>query len=202
MDAVEFYYDYISPYGYLVNSQLHRSELPIEFKTITILEVMAQVGNQPSPKCPPKMAYAMADTQRWAKRYNVPFELNQDWWGAVMSGSLSMKLFAGGALVTQRDGGFEAYHGAVWEAIWGRPRDVVTPAGRAALLDRVGLPGRRIWEEAETPEIVGQIDANNQHAAARGVFGVPTFFVGNDQFFGNDRLEFVKERARRVGIFA
>lgn len=202
MESVEFYYDYISPYGYLVNTQLTSSGLPIEFRTISILEVMASVGNQPSPKCPPKMSYAMEDTKRWAKRYDVPFELNGEWWNAVMSGKLDMKLFAAGALVTQRDGGFGAYHQAVWEAIWGRPRDVVTPAGRIALLDGVGLSGDQIWKRAEHPDIAGQLDASNRRASARGVFGVPTFFVGDDMFFGNDRLDFVKERAQGVGIFA
>ncbi|MGH8524777.1 MAG: 2-hydroxychromene-2-carboxylate isomerase [Gammaproteobacteria bacterium] len=202
METAEFYYDYISPYGYLVNTQLPTSGLSINYRTISILEVMAQVGNQPSPKCPPKMSYAMDDTQRWARRYGVPLEVNGQWWDAVMGGTLSMKLFAGGALVTQRDGGFEAYHKAVWEAIWGRPRDVVTPVGRAALLDELGLPGQTIWEEAASPEIVKKLDESNELAASRGVFGVPTFFVGNDMFFGNDRLEFVKERAQRTGIFA
>ncbi|TDU32570.1 2-hydroxychromene-2-carboxylate isomerase [Panacagrimonas perspica] len=202
MESVEFYYDYISPYGYLVNTQLSRSGLPIEYRTISILEVMAIVGNQPSPKCPPKMGYALEDTRRWAKRYDVPFALNAEWWDAIMSGKLDMKLFAAGALVAQRDGGFEAYHQAVWEAIWGRPRDVVTPAGRIALLDDAGLRGREIWEQAAHHAIAGQLEACNQRAAARGVFGVPTFFVGDDMFFGNDRLDFVVERAQRSGIFA
>lgn len=202
METIEFYYDYISPYGYLVNTQLPKSGLPVRFRTISILEVMALVGNQPSPKCPPKMSYALDDTQRWSKHYGVPFEVNHQWWEAVMGGTLSMKLFAGGALVTQRDGGFEAYHKAVWEAIWGRPRDVVTPAGRVALLDSVGLPGRQIWEEAASTDIVKEVDACNELAASRGIFGVPTFFVGDDMFFGNDRLDFVKERAQRTGIFA
>lgn len=202
MEKVEFYYDYISPYGYLVNTQLPNSGLPIEYRPISILEVMALVGNQPSPKCPPKMAYAMDDTQRWAKRYGVPLEVNGDWWNAVMGGTLSMNLFSGGALVTQRSGGFGAYHKAVWEAIWGRPRDVVTSAGRVALLDELGLPGRQIWEEAASPEIVKELDAGNQRAATRGVFGVPTFFVGNEMFFGNDRLDFVRERVEDGKSFA
>lgn len=201
METIDFFYDYISPYGYLVNTQLPGSGLSIRYRAVTAIEVMALVGNQPSPKCPPKMSYALDDTQRWAKRYGVPHELNGAWWDAVMSGSLSMKLFAGGALVTQRIGGFDAYHKAVYEAIWGRSRDVVTPAGRAALLDSVGLPGQRIWDEAASPDIVKEVDENNRLAASRGVFGVPTFFVGDDMFFGNDRLDFVKERAQRAGIF-
>lgn len=202
METVEFYYDYISPYGYLVDTQLPVSGLSVTYKPISILEVMAKVGNQPSPKCPSKMSYALDDTDRWARRYGVPHAVNHGWWNAVMSGSLDMRLFSGAALVTQRDGGFEVFHRVVWDAIWGRPRDVVAPSARVELLDSVGLPGRQIWEEAAGTAIGQQLDECNEVAASRGIFGVPTFFVGNDMFFGNDRLDFVKERARRIGVFA
>ncbi len=191
--AVKFYYDYVSPYGYLASTQLPRSGLSIDYRPVAILKVMAIVNNQPSPVCPVKLKYGFVDTARWAKRYGVPIAMNDGWWAALMGGQVTMELYSGAALVAQKLGCFEKFHPAMYDAIWGHPRDVVSPAGRAQLLADAGLAGVPIWEQAMDPAIQADLAARNQAAADAGVFGVPTFAVVDELFFGNDRLEMVKE---------
>jgi 2-hydroxychromene-2-carboxylate isomerase len=192
---VDFYFDYVSPYSYLANTQLKKLGLTIRHKPISILEVMAKVGNQPSPKCPPKLANTMRDIVRWGRRYGVPVQLNQAWWDAFASGALSLRVHMRGAIAAERMGHFDAYHRTVFDAIWGVPRPVGSPAETAALLDSVGLPGARIFELAETADVERELDQNNEAAAQAGVFGVPTFIVDGEFFFGGDRLDFVTEYA-------
>ena len=91
-EPVLFYFDYVSPYAYLANTQLQKLDLEVVYRPIAILEVMEMVHNQPSPKCPAKLQYAMTDTARWASRYAVPLEMNLEWWNAVSDGSLSLRV--------------------------------------------------------------------------------------------------------------
>ena len=191
---VLFYFDYVSPYAYLANTRLQELGLEVAYRPIASLQVMEMVHNQPSPKCPAKLRYAMTDTARWASRYAVPLEINAKWWKAVSDGSLSMRLFTSGALAAEELGYLDAYHARIFDAIWGHSRDVVTPGGRERLLDDAGLPGRAIWTRAAEPGISSELDRRSREAADAGVFGVPTFAVGRELFFGNDRLEFVTER--------
>lgn len=194
-EPVDFYFDYVSPYAYLANTQLGKLGLRVRHKPISVLDVMAKVGNQPSPKCPAKLANTLRDTVRWGRRYGVPLQLNQAWWEAFSSGALSARRHMLGAIAAARLGHFDAYHQALFAAIWGLPRPVGSLDQTVALLDSIGLPGTEIFALADSADIEQELDQNNEAAAQAGVFGVPTFVVGSELFFGGDRLDFVKEYA-------
>ncbi len=192
---VDFYFDYVSPYAYLANTQLPRLGLDIRHRPISITEVMGIVNNHPSPMCPPKLRHAMRDTARWAKRYGVPLEVNQAWWNGIGTGQVDLRLHMKGALAAQKLGHFEAYHHVIWEAIYARPRPVAGPVETQALLEASGLPGREILALALESDIEQKLDAENAAAAEAGVFGVPKFLVEGEVYFGGDRLDFVREHA-------
>lgn len=196
---VEFYFDYVSPYAYLANTQLPQLGLDIAFKPISILDVMMAVGNQPTPKCPAKLRHASADTARWAKRYDVPLSANTEVWSALQAGKLDLRFFARGALAAQTLGHFPRFHNAMFDAFWAHPKSVVTREACEALLDAAGIPGRDIFELAAQPKMDAALNGANQAAIDAGVFGVPFFRVGEEIFFGGDRLDFVKEAALEVG---
>lgn len=194
--TVQFFYDYLSPYAYLANTQIARLvelDAAIEFRPIRILEVMTRVNNQPSPKCPPKARYSGLDAKRWAKRYGVPLGRNADLWSALGSGSFDPSILIRGALLAKELGVFEAYQAATFRAVWADPKDVATPAGREDLLERAGIRQSDFWDRAMSAAIEARAEQDVQDAVDKGVFGVPTFFVGDEMFFGNDRLDFVRE---------
>jgi 2-hydroxychromene-2-carboxylate isomerase len=191
---VEFVFDYPSPYAYLASTQLESLGVPVRYEPIGIVEVMKRVNNQPSPACPPKARYAAIDAARWAHRYGVPFEINQAFLAAMRSGTFDYQILTRGALVAQELDVFARYNAAMLAAIWGRPQDIVTEGGREAFLRGLGIDASHFWRRAESPEMRAELERRNKAAAERGVFGVPTFFVGNEMFFGNDRLDFVRER--------
>ena len=70
----------------------------------------------------------------------------------------------------------------IFDAIWGHPRDVVTAGARERLLADAGLPSREIWMRAAEPDVSAQLDRRSRAAADAGVFGVPTFAVGQELF--------------------
>lgn len=192
---VEFYFDYVSPYAYLANTQLPSLGVDVIYKPISILDVMKVVGNQPSPACPPKLAHAMADTARFAKRYGVPLEANEEIWAGLKSGKTDLRFFARAALSAQKLDCFKTFHATIFDAFWGHPKSVVTTDACAAVLAAAGIPGQAIVGLAMDPESEEDLNRANAEAVKAGVFGVPFFRVDNDVFFGGDRLDFVKEYA-------
>ena len=193
--TVEFYFDFPSPYSYLAHTQLPKIAADhgatLVYRPFRILELMTIVGNRPTTiECRNKGKYAGADLQRWTKRYNVEFSRSP------YAKSLDFAELDRGALVAIEDGRGAEYVTAVFAAIWGRPADLSQRSVLIDTLERAGLDASASVERANTEAIVARLDAETKAAAERGVFGAPTMFVGDQMFFGNDRLDFVAEALR------
>jgi 2-hydroxychromene-2-carboxylate isomerase len=191
---LEFVFDYPSPYAYLASTQLPWLGVDVVHTPVGILTVMKQVNNQPSPKCPSKARYAMLDALRWAKHYGVPLQLNRPFMSAIGDGSFDYQVLTRGALLAQDLGVFECYNAAIFRALWADPQDLVSEAGRNAVLRANGIDFSDFWARASAADLYDRLEENNRQAAERGVFGVPTFFADDEMFFGNDRLSFVRAR--------
>ena len=142
----------------------------------------------------PKARYAAIDAARWAQRYGIPFEINQAFLAALRTRAFDYQILTRGALVADELGAFARYNEPMFAAIWGKPQDVVTEDGREAFLQRLGIDAPHFWRRAQSAAVRVELERRNEIAAQRGVFGVPTFFIANEIFFGNDRLNFVRER--------
>jgi 2-hydroxychromene-2-carboxylate isomerase len=193
---LEYAFDYPSPYAYLASTRLKTLGIDAEHTPIDILTVMKAVNNQPTPACPPKARYTAMDAARWAALYGVPLEINWALRAAARDGSFEWHVLTRGALVARDLGLMEAYSTAVFGAIWAEPADLTSEQGRRAVLRKAGIDIPDLWERASTAEIGAQLDANNRQAIERGVFGVPTFLVDGELFFGNDRLDIALTRLR------
>jgi 2-hydroxychromene-2-carboxylate isomerase len=192
---VDFFLDFVSPYTYLAHTQLpalkERTGASFRLWPMHLLNLMKQVGNVPTTViCGNKMKYATQDIARWVSRYGVPFQFNPH----VFSGDPTLALK--GALVAQKQGVEDAYNRAVFAAFWGEGLDVNDRAVLAKRLDAAGLDGKALLETADAAEYAEELEKNTKLAGERGVFGSPTFIVGEDAFFGNDRLEFLEARIR------
>lgn len=193
---VDFFFDFVSPYTYLAQTQLpaleKRTGARFRLWPMHLLNLMKQVGNVPTTViCANKLKYATQDIGRWVARYGVPFQVNPH----VFKGDSTLSLK--GALVAQKQGVEEAYNRALFAAYWSEGLDVNDRARLTARLDAAGLDGKAILETADRPEYGELLEKNTGLAAERGVFGSPTFIVGGDLFFGNDRLGFLEERLGR-----
>jgi 2-hydroxychromene-2-carboxylate isomerase len=192
MADVDFFFDFISPYTYLAQTRLDgiaaRTGARFKMWPMHILNLMKIVGNTPTTVvCSNKRKYAGQDIGRWCARYQVPFKVNPH-----LRGDHSLTLR--GALVAQEMNLEDRYNGAMFSAFW---TDAVNINDRAELvrhLEAAGLEGSAILKKAEETEYAKRLEANTQLAAERGAFGSPTFIVGDDVFFGNDRLDFLEER--------
>ena len=99
-----------------------------------------------------------------------------------------------GAIAAQRDGGFAKYHEAVFHAAWRDGREVSTRAAIGDLAREIGLPA--VAEALDDPAIKETLRTNTDRGVARGAFGVPSFFVGDELYWGHDRMHLAAAAAR------
>lgn len=193
--TIDFYFDFPSPYSYLAHTQLPRisaeHSATIAYHPFRILDLMKIVGNRPTTiECKNKGKYAGADLQRWVKRYKVDFSRNPH------SKSFDFAELDRGALVAIEDGRGAEYVTAIFAAIWGKPEDLSQRPILTDVLKRAAFDAPLLLDRASAEAVSARLDAETKAAAERGVFGAPTIFVGDEMFFGNDRLDFVVDALR------
>jgi 2-hydroxychromene-2-carboxylate isomerase len=103
-----------------------------------------------------------------------------------------------GAVAAQFEGVFKRYVEEVFRHMWAEPKKMDDPEVVRAALVQSALPADALLARAQTPEVKERLLKNTESSVARGTFGSPTFFVGNEIFFGKDRLRDVEEEIVRA----
>jgi 2-hydroxychromene-2-carboxylate isomerase len=187
MAALDFYFDYRSPYAYLAQTQVRKLGAEIAWRPFEILQLMDKVGNVPtSITCKSKGKYLGADLMRWVAMYKVPFQRHPQ------SGSIDARRLLRATLAAAELGQADAAVGALFGAYWGSGAPLSTIEDVVAVLNGAGVSGPDLARRIDDPELDAALDAATDEAAARGVFGAPTMYVGDEMFFGNDRFDFIR----------
>ena len=192
---IEFCFDFRSPYSYLAHEALpavaRRHGSMIRYAPFDLIELMRIVGNRPTTlECRNKGAYAMNDIGRWAKAYDVPFAPNPHWQ------RIDFSRLGRGVLVAVDAGRGAAYVTAIFRGVWSEALDLGDPSQLVGTLAKASFDGAELLRRADSPEYVARLAEAAPAAARRGAFGSPTMFVGEEMFFGNDRLEFLADALR------
>jgi 2-hydroxychromene-2-carboxylate isomerase len=193
--TIEFLFDYGSPFSYLASLQLpgfaRRNNATVIYRPILLGAVLKATGNQSPMAIPAKGRYMAIELRRWAARYNVPFRANP----YRFLGNTIMLMR--GAVAAQKHGNFGLYHDLVFKAVWADALDLGDDAVRTRLLERIGFTPAAFAAAIESQEVKDELRRNTDEAIARGVFGAPAFFVGDEMFWGNDRFDFIEEALRK-----
>ncbi|HUY18267.1 MAG TPA: 2-hydroxychromene-2-carboxylate isomerase [Candidatus Binataceae bacterium] len=193
---VEFLFDYGSPFSYLASLRIEdfarRNQASVAYTPILLGAVLKATGNASPMTIPAKARYMAIELQRWATRYGVVFKSNPY---PFMSNTLRLMR---GAVAAQQLGVFPPYHRAVYRAIWAETQDLGDDAVLRGVLEQAGVPASELAAVSERQEVKDRLRRNTDEAVRRGVFGAPTFFVGDEMFWGNDRFEFVEQALRRL----
>jgi 2-hydroxychromene-2-carboxylate isomerase len=103
-----------------------------------------------------------------------------------------------GAVAAELEGSFARYVDEVFRHMWAEPKKMDDPEVVRAALEQSGLDAARLLARVQEPEVKDRLLKNTQASVARGTFGSPTFFVGEEIFFGKDRLRDVEEEILRT----
>jgi 2-hydroxychromene-2-carboxylate isomerase len=184
---LEFFYDYVSPYSYLANSRVRKiGGANVVYRPMFLGGVMQATGNRPPGTLEIKGKYLRQDITRWAKHYGIAYNRNPKF---PLDTLKALRL----AIVAQHEGFFDQIHEALFDASFVQQLDLDDDNVLAGIVNAVGRDEILILERIADPAIKDELKANTNEAIARGAFGAPTFFVGDEMFFGNDRFDFIKE---------
>jgi 2-hydroxychromene-2-carboxylate isomerase len=196
MRAIEFFFDYGSPYSYLANAALpdlaRRHTAVLVYRPMLLGGVFKATGNQSPMQLPvaAKRAYGALTLRRTAAFLGVPIGQNPHF---PINTLALMRI----AVAAQHAGVFEPFHAAVYPAFWVEGLDLGDPAVIADVLGAAGLDAPRLAEQADTRAVKEELRATTEEAVARGAFGAPALFFDGELYFGVDHLPFL-ERALRA----
>jgi 2-hydroxychromene-2-carboxylate isomerase len=192
---VEFHFDFGSPNAYLSHLVIPEIERRrgVKFDYVPVLlggvykltgnrspgESMAGIKNKPE--------YQQIETQRFIRQHGITrFKFNPFF-------PVNTLMIMRGSVAAQQLGLFERYVDEVYRHMWSEPRKLDDPGVLRTALTESALPADKLFELAQTPEVKDRLLVNTQRSVERGTFGSPTFFVGDEIFFGKDKLRDVEE---------
>ena len=190
--TLEFHFDFGSPTSYLAYTQLPRIARETGARLVChpmlLGGVFRATGNVSPVSVPAKGRWMGEDIERWARRWGVPFAFNPHF----PINTLTLMRGAVGLQLRQPDD-FQRYADAVFHAMWVTPRNLGDVAELAAVLGAAGFDAAAFAALVADAEVKARLVANTEASVARGVFGAPSCFVGEQLFFGQDRLDFVQQ---------
>ena len=190
--TVEFFFDFGSPYTYLAYHHLPRIAqahgATIVWTPVLLGGIFQATGNSSPAEVPAKGRYSNDDLQRWAQAYGVPFQWNPHF---PINTLALMRAVTG--MQMREPARFLDFTRTVFESIWLHALNMNDPAVVAQVLQQAGYAPDAVLALSADPQVKAQLKAVTDEAVARGVFGAPTMFVGEQMFWGQDRLDWVRE---------
>ena len=187
---IEFHFDFGSPTAYLAFTQLkiiaERNKTVIEYYPILLGGVFKATGNNPPASVPAKGKYMMTDLQRYADKYRVPYERNP----FFPVNTLSLMR---GAISYQDEGDFIKYIEVMFKNMWIEPKNLNDEDVLKKVLIENNFDFDDFVKRITDQNVKNRLISNTENAVKKGAFGAPTIFVGDQMFFGQDRMEFVEE---------
>ncbi len=191
MVSLDFYFDVGSPTAFLAYKRLQQlqQQYDLSVNAIPILlgGIFKATGNTSPVAIPAKGKYMLEhDLPRFARRYGIELIFNPYF-------PINTLALMRGAVAAQQLGVYETYLEAVFCGIWQSALNLGDTDVVQQHLTAAGLDVAEIFNGTQDPQNKQRLIDNTEQAVARGVFGVPTLFIGDDMYFGQDRLDFVEE---------
>jgi 2-hydroxychromene-2-carboxylate isomerase len=187
--VIEFWYEFASPYSYLAAARIERlaagRPIRLDWRPFLLGPIFKQRAHDRSPyqnPSPAQRRYRWRDLQRLATTEGLPLRLPSTY---PRSGLLAARA----ALIALDEGWGPDFTRAVYRANFAEDRDIATPEVIAAVIAALGRNPGPVLARAAEPANKARLVARNDEAIARGIFGAPSFLVGDELFWGNDRLE-------------
>ncbi len=183
--SIEFFFDPASTYSYLAATQIEafakEHGATVSWKPFLLGKAFEATGNKMPALVPAKGKYLFKDATLWAKLYKVPFAFPKNF-------PLNSVLASRAIIAADQAGQGVPFALAALTAYWAEGADLTLPDTVAAIASKLGLDGAALVAATGEAAVKDVLRANTEDAIARGVFGAPTFFIGKQMFWGNDRL--------------
>jgi 2-hydroxychromene-2-carboxylate isomerase len=191
----QFLFDVGSPNAYLSHLVIpgieQRTGAKFEYVPILLGGIFKMTNNRSPMEAfggvKNKLEFQALETRRFLQRYHLqPYATNPFF-------PVNTLLLMRGAVAAQLEGVFERYVDAAFHHMWGEPKKMDDPEIAVQAMTASGLDAARLFARTKDDTIKNRLMANTQQAVARGAFGSPTFFVGDEMFFGKEQLRDVED---------
>ena len=181
---VQVYFNFRSPYCYLASKKMF--DLVDQHGARFVWRPLGGwAGRSPPERAKYKLPIVRQDVKRWCKRMGIPFKPPPVTTDPTIAGAAS--------LLAEERGKLREYVVAVMAKEWAEGADIGNADILLAVGESIGLDRQELADAITNPERLAQLDCNQEEATRKGAFGVPTFIVGDQVFWGQDRIDFVAE---------
>jgi 2-hydroxychromene-2-carboxylate isomerase len=193
----DFFFDLASGYSYLAHSQVEplaqRTGVRVRWRPFLLGAVFKATGNETPARIPAKAAWMVRDMALWAQQYGMAVTFPSRF--PLASVTPLRLLVAAGRL--HGEAAIARLAHPLFEAAWSLDQDINDPAVLARCATAAGFDAAELAAAVGEAETKDALRANTDEAVQRGVFGAPAFVVGDELFWGNDRLHFVEQALTR-----
>ncbi|MEM7215163.1 MAG: 2-hydroxychromene-2-carboxylate isomerase [Pseudomonadota bacterium] len=190
MKSVEFFFDIVSPASYLAWTQLPKiaeeTGAEIIYRPFFLPGVFEKAGSSSPITSPNKGKWAFQDFNRYAKRYGVPLNMNSRFPLSSVYVMRGLNNYSNSDTVKKLGDGF-------YDCMWVSNGDINDPVTVQKICQDAGVDPNEYQTKLNDPANKQALVDVTDEAVSRGVFGAPTFFIGDVMHWGQDRLEFVRE---------
>jgi 2-hydroxychromene-2-carboxylate isomerase len=194
MPRVEFHFDFGSPNAYLSHLVIPQIEKRTGVKFAYVPVLLGGVFKATNNRSPVetnagvknKGEYFRLEMERFIKKHGLKFAFNPNF-------PVNTLMMMRGAVAAEQLGIFAPYVDQMYRFMWAEPRKMDDPAVVAATWKECGFDAEKLAALIQDQAVKDKLVANTQKSVERGCFGSPTFFVGDEIFFGKDRLRDVEE---------
>ncbi len=196
--TIDYYAGLSSPWTYLGHERLcsyaEQAGATVNFIPVDFNAVFDKTGGLPLPKrSPERRQYRYQELKRWSKKLNIPLNLDPKFFPVPHTKPAMI------CLLLQNEGGNPLpLAGAYMKAVWADEKDITDNETIISIANDQGLDGRRLFEQSLHPDISKQYEENTSGAVKRGVFGAPSYVIGEEIFWGQDRLMFVEQKLKEA----
>ena len=187
--TVTFCFDFGSPYSYLAYnylSPIKDAGAQIELKPVLLGGIFKATGNQPPATVQKKGEYMFKDIQRWSKKLNISFKMNPYF-------PILTVPHMRGAILAQKKNILEDYMQSMFDSMWLKGLNLNDQEILTKVASESGIDPNDFAEGISSDEIKDELRVNTQFAIDKGAFGVPTYFLENEMFWGIDSIKFLLE---------
>ena len=184
MKLIDFYYDYGSPTAYLAWTQLAKADnnkFQINYNPVLLGGIFAATNNRSPVHVEAKAKWMCGDLKLYANKYNVALNQNDAF-------PVNTLYLMRGAIYAKKKNLIEKYNEIIFKAMWEFNVNLAEPSNIINTLNKGGLDSKEFLSAAENQDIKDELKGVTSKAIELNLFGVPTFIIDGELFFGQDRM--------------
>ena len=184
---VTFCFDFGSPYSYLAYNNLkviRDTGAEIQIMPVLLGGIFKATGNQPPASVPKKGEYMFKDIVRWTRKLDISFKMNPYF-------PILTVPHMRGAVLAQKNNILEKYMEEMFESIWTKAMNLNDQELLTQVATQSGMDANTFADGISSDEIKNQLRENTEFAINKGAFGVPTFYLDDEMFWGIDSMKFL-----------